>query len=96
MNIDFTTIYEKMPDFRSHNEARDWFKDQFGERFKFKNEDVIEGEKVYYYHVVKNQEIYEGFMENLTIEEADITSMKPFESYSTIEISEDGGISFSI
>ncbi|GAE27824.1 hypothetical protein JCM9140_3985 [Halalkalibacter wakoensis JCM 9140] len=97
MEFDVTAIYNKMPDFQSHEEARSWFKEQFGDRFLLKNSDEIEGERVYYYHLVKDQEVYEQYMQSLsnTVDQ-DITSMQPFESYSTIEISEDGGISFSI
>ncbi|MFC0557600.1 hypothetical protein [Halalkalibacter alkalisediminis] len=97
MDIDFKTIYNQMPDFTNHQEASDWFIGQFGNRFVLKNSDVIDDEKVYYYHVVKNPEVYQAYMESLSNEEGShITSMEPFESYSTIEISEDGGISFSI
>jgi hypothetical protein len=97
MNFDITSIYNNMPDFQSHSEARSWFKEQFGDRFLLRNSDEFEGERVYYYHLVKNPEVYEEYMETLSNDAGpEITSMEPFESYSTIEISEDGGISFSI
>ncbi|MDT8859672.1 hypothetical protein N0O92_05450 [Alkalihalobacillus sp. MEB130] len=97
MDFNITSLYNKMPDFHSHEEARSWFKEHYGDRFILKNSDEMEGERVYYYHLVKNPDVYEEYMDSLTSEvEHKITSMEPFESYSTIEISEDGGISFSI
>lgn len=96
MNIDFTTIYNEMPDFTNHEKAKEWFQGQFGDRFVLKNSDVVEGKKVYYYHVVKNQEAYQEYMEMLSNEETTNITNEPFESYSTIEITEDGGISFSL
>ncbi|KHF40608.1 hypothetical protein [Halalkalibacter okhensis] len=97
MNFDITLLYNNMPDFQNHDEARSWFKEQFGDRFLLKNSDEFEGERVYYYHLVKNPEVYHEYMEALSSSvEHKITSMEPFQSYSTIEISEDGRISFTI
>ncbi|GAE35505.1 hypothetical protein [Halalkalibacter akibai] len=97
MNFDLTTIYNDIPDFKNHDEASSWFKNRFGDQFVLKNYDTIEGEKVYYYHVIKNEEVYHEYMESLASpEHTDITSPEPFESYSTVEITEDGGISLTI
>ncbi|ARK29626.1 hypothetical protein [Halalkalibacter krulwichiae] len=96
MKIDLTTIYDQMPDFRSHEEAQSWFKSLFSDRFVLKDSDVIEGEKVYYYHLIKDYDAYQEYIENLSSSTEEITTVEPFKSYSTVEISEHGGISFSI
>lgn len=97
MNVDLTMINERIPDFTSHDEARKWFKEEFGDRFLSRSIDEIEGKRVYYYHLIKDFDMYQEYMESLSSSvKHEITSMKPFESYTTVEISEDGGISFSI
>lgn len=97
MNIDLHTVFENLPDFQTHEEARSWFKEQFSDRFLLKNSDVFEETRVYYYHIVKNPQAYEEYMESLGNPEVhEISNSELFESYSTVEISEDGDISFSI
>ncbi|WP_079505563.1 hypothetical protein [Mesobacillus jeotgali] len=60
-------------------------------------EDISEGKHVSYYHIVKDQEAYDGYMASLTADrKMEINSMEPFESYTTVEISEDGNVSISI
>ncbi|WP_332692753.1 hypothetical protein [Halalkalibacter lacteus] len=97
MNLDLTSIYERMPDFKNHEEAREWFKEEFGDDFLLRSSDESNGKKVFYYHVVKDPEVYQQYMESFASPvQHEITNMGTFESYSTVEISEDGGISFSI
>ncbi|SEM95739.1 hypothetical protein SAMN05192533_107139 [Mesobacillus persicus] len=97
MNLDLTTIYDQMPDFSSHEDARSWFKEQYPDRCFLRSEDVIEGKRVFFYHLVKDPEVYQQYMESFAKpEEHKITNPATFESYSTIEINEDGNVSFSI
>jgi len=95
--MDLSSYFESMPDFHSHEEARDWFKEQFPNRFLLRTSDVIEGKKVYYYHIVKDSEVYQQYMESFAHEENhEITNFDTFESYSTVEVNEDGDVSFTI
>lgn len=97
MNFELQSVFENLPDFKSHDEARAWFKNQYGDRFLLRNSDMIEGNQVYYYHIVKDPDIYREYMESLTSHvEREYTSTKPFESYSTVEINENGDVSFTI
>ncbi|HAQ07298.1 MAG TPA: hypothetical protein DCR24_07185 [Bacillus bacterium] len=97
MNLDINELVSRMPDFRSHEEASAWFSSEFGGQFVQKDHDVSEGKNVYYYHVIKNHEAYDRYMAYLMGEgKLDMGSMEPFESYSTIEISEDGDVSISL
>ncbi|MFS0862609.1 hypothetical protein [Fredinandcohnia sp. 179-A 10B2 NHS] len=96
MNIDPTMIYEKMPDFNSHEEAREWFKSEYQDKFLLRTHDEVDGKKVFFYHIVKDPEVYQQYMESFAKPgEHEITNMKTFESYSTVEISEDGDISIT-
>jgi hypothetical protein len=86
-----------MPDFKSHEEARAWFNEQFPDRFFLRSSDETDDKKVFYYHIVKNPDVYQQYMESFASPvKHEITNMETFESYSTVEISEDGGISFTI
>ena len=97
MNVDATTIAENMPKFISHEDARSWFKKQFQDHFLLRSHDVIAGKKVYFYHIVKDTESYQQYMQSFAKPgKHEITSIAPFESYSTVEISEDGKVSFSV
>jgi hypothetical protein len=97
MNIDVKSVFENLPDFQGHEDARSWFKDQFQERFLLRNSDIIDGKRIYYYHIVKDPDTYHAYMESLTSPvEHEYSSTEPFESYSTVEISENGDISFSM
>ncbi|MRH44554.1 hypothetical protein GH741_18065 [Aquibacillus halophilus] len=97
MNFDLASISDQMPDFENHDQARVWFKDQFSDRFSLTNSNVIDGKKVYFYHIIKNPEVYHQYMESFAKPvKHDITNMETFESYSTVEISEDGEISLTL
>ncbi|WP_062049876.1 hypothetical protein [Bacillus sp. JCM 19034] len=93
MEINLVELYKEMPDFDNHHEASLWFHKQFPNHVQFKEMDTINGTKVYYYHIIKDREAYEDYMQSLDSIEYDILSDKPFRSYSTVEISEDGGVS---
>ena len=93
MEFDVTDILNKIPDFNSHEEARSWFNEQFPKRFFLR----VHDNNVYYYHLVKNLDQYQQYMESFaSTQKHEISNIEPFESYSTVEISEDGGISITI
>lgn len=97
MNIDTDELAASMPDFSTHEEAREWFTNRFGTQFIHKDDDFSEGKDVHYYHIVKNRDAYDRYMASLMDEgKLELKSMEPFESYSTVEISEDGDVSISI
>lgn len=97
MNINPSEIFDQMPDFNSHEEARSWFKSKFNDQMILKMTDVADGKRIFYYHLIKDEETYQEYMTAINKEEGvNITSTKPFESYSTIEITEDGDVSFSL
>ncbi|GAE32529.1 hypothetical protein [Halalkalibacter hemicellulosilyticus] len=96
MELNLLELYEEMPDFHNHNEASLWFHKQFPNNIQFKEIDTINGTKVYYYHIIKDRKTYEEYMQSLKEPlEHTIISNEPFNSYSTVEISEDGGVSMT-
>ncbi|SDY02186.1 hypothetical protein SAMN05421736_101159 [Evansella caseinilytica] len=97
MDIDLTAISKAMPDFKNHEQAKNWFEEHFHDRFTFGSSDIIDGKKVFYYHLIEDPEVYQQYMESFAKEDRhNITDVHTFESYATVEISEDGGISLSL
>ncbi|MCH1627135.1 hypothetical protein [Fredinandcohnia quinoae] len=97
MDNDQHFISERMPNFNNHEEAREWFKEQFDNKFLFRSINEDEGKKTFFYHIVKNPEVYNQYMRNFASPfEHEITNMKTFESYTTVEINEDGEVNFTI
>ncbi|RKL65667.1 hypothetical protein CR203_19500 [Salipaludibacillus neizhouensis] len=97
MNIDLISLSNEMPNFVNHDQARGWFKQQFEERFSLMDMRESEGKKVFYYHIIKDQERYQQYMETFAKPiEHEITNMETFESYSTVEITEDGDINLTL
>ncbi|WP_042457035.1 hypothetical protein [Neobacillus dielmonensis] len=96
MDQDFTVEYGQMPTFHSHEEARSWFKEQFGDnRFLLRLSNMKDGKRTYFYHLVKDPEVYKPYMESFSSSvKHEITHFDTFKSYSTIEITEDGEVIF--
>ncbi|WP_226038527.1 hypothetical protein [Aquibacillus saliphilus] len=86
-----------MPDFENHEQAREWFKGEFQNRFSLRGSHEVDGKRVFYYHLIKQPEKYNRYMESFAKPvKHEITNFDTFESYSTVEISDDGDVSFTI
>jgi hypothetical protein len=97
LDMDINELASSMPEFNSHDEGREWFSNRFGSQFLYKDEGFSEGKHVFFYHIVKNQDAYDRYMASLTSAgKMEIHNMEPFESYTTVEIIEDGNVSISI
>ncbi|RFU64954.1 hypothetical protein [Peribacillus glennii] len=97
MEIRIENLMQELPEFDTHDEAKAWFEEKYQDRFVLGSTDIMEGTKVYYYHLVKEPNEYRDYMANVSNgSDEGIESMQPFYSYSTIEIAENGGISISL
>ncbi|WP_160722934.1 hypothetical protein [Bacillus sp. USDA818B3_A] len=95
MNQDFNIKQEQIPAFKSHDEARTYFKNLYGDRFLNRGTDLSEGKRVSIYHLVKDPNVYQPYMESFSHEiKHEITNMDVFKSYNTIEIDENGNVHF--
>lgn len=95
MDQDFTVERRDMPSFSNHEEAREWFKEQFGDRFLLRMTDMKDGKRVNFYHLVKDPDVYQPYMESFASSvKHEITNMDVFKSYTTIEIDENGQVEF--
>jgi hypothetical protein len=95
MNLDINMDPNQIPDFKSHDEAREWFKNRYGDRFLMRATDMQDGKRVNYYHFVKDPDVYQPYMESFaSVDQHEITTTDVFKSYSTITIDEDGAVQF--
>lgn len=92
-HMDFEKILNERPTFHSYNEAHEWFIEHFQERFVLRNIDQLDGQKLYYYHLIKDPEVYHEYMNVLSNDQPEhITDMSPFYSYHTVVITESGQV----
>ena len=96
MDINIEQLAKEMPEFTNHQEASDWFGDKFQGQFVFKEKDFINEVPTYFYHIVKDVNRYNRYMNALVQEESDIDSLNTFYSYTTVSITEDGNVEISL
>ncbi|WP_456271284.1 hypothetical protein [Bacillus sp. AK031] len=96
MTFNIEQLAEEMPDFTSHNEASAWFGNRFQGQFIFKEKDVINEVPTYFYHIVKDTNNYNEYMNLLSDEDQKIDSKTSFYSYTTVIISEHGDVEISL
>ncbi len=97
MNISIEQLAQELPDFASHEEARNWFQQKYKDSFIYKSQDVSDGMNVFFYHIVKDPQVYEQYMAELQNEvHSTLQDDKAFYSYTTVEIAENGDISLSL
>lgn len=53
------------PDFKSHDEARKFFKDKYADNFQMIDSGFIGDEKIYYYKLILNREVYLDMIKEL-------------------------------
>lgn len=82
----------EFPEFDSHENAREFFKNKYGDSFVMASSEMIGDEKVYFYHLILDrQQYFDGFQE--LKEDGFITDLLDFmNSYQPVEIFEDGRI----
>jgi hypothetical protein len=96
MNINIEQLAKEMPEFNNHQEARDWFGEKFQGQFIFKEKDIIDDTPTYFYHIVKDTNNYNRYMNALSQEDSTIDSMNTFYSYTTVSITESGDVEISL
>ena len=82
---------ETIPQFHSHEEARQWFKEKYGDDFMMTDSEEIGGEKCYFYTLILDRAKYEKGHREL-VEKGYIIGTEHLNSYQSIEIMESGFI----
>lgn len=85
---------KKMPTFESHDEAKEWFKGEYGSLFILDSFKLEEGKKVMVYHLVLNKSDYIKSLDKMENNKV-IAGFDFLNSYQTVKIHEDGQVNIS-
>lgn len=80
------------PKFNSHEQARKYFKNKYGDRFVIASSEIIGEEKVYFYHLILDRQQYFDGFQALKKDDFIMDSVDFINSHQSIEIFEDGRI----
>ena len=81
-----------IPTFHSHEEARSWFKEKYGDRFIMTGSQEDGEGTVYFYSLILDVDKYNEFQRKMAEEGGLIGEMELMFSYQSIEITSDGYI----
>jgi hypothetical protein len=96
MDINIEQLAEEMPEFENHQEASEWFGNRFQGQFIFKEKDTLNGIPTYFYHIIKDVNSYNRYMNALSQEGSEIEAAQSFYSYTTVLITDDGDVEISL
>lgn len=82
----------QLPDFKSHSEARKYFKDKYGDNFQLMDSDSSSGEKIYFYKLILNKKAYMDMQKEMNSKGYATMSEERMLSSQDIQIFEDGKI----
>lgn len=81
----------KIPQFNSHDEARQWFKEKYGSEFMMAGSEIIGEEKCYFYYLILDREAFMRGHKEME-EKGYTTGTALLMSYQPIQIMESGSI----
>lgn len=81
-----------IPEFHSHEEARAWFKAQYGDRFMLTGSQEDGDGSVYFYNLILDAEKFNEFQRRMAEDGVLVGAMELMFSYQSIEIYSDGRI----
>jgi hypothetical protein len=91
--MDLLKLEEEMPNFENHEQAKQWFKNIYHNYFIIRSSNTWAGKKTYLYHIVRDLNLYQQYMRSFANPvRREITNMKTFDSYSTVEITDNGDV----
>lgn len=82
---------EKLSFFNGHTEAEEWFRDKFRDQFIMKGSGEVNGEIIYFYHIVTDREYYINGIKEI-IENDIVNGFKLPSNYHIVGILEDGRV----
>lgn len=80
-----------LPNFKSHKEAREYFKNIYGDSFQMTDSGFIDGMKIYFYKLILNSDVFWNGVKELK-EKGFVSGVEFVLSSQEIEIWEDGRI----
>jgi hypothetical protein len=80
---------QEIPEFESHEEARKYFKEKYGDNFQLSDSEMIDDRKCYFYYLIVDKEGYEEGMASMK-KDGFVSGMRFMKSQQPIQIFEDG------
>lgn len=81
----------EIPLFNSHTEAREWFKDRYGDAFMLTDSELVGTEICYFYYLILDRAVFEEEVKKL--HSGTMTdSLKFLNSYQNIQIMDGGSV----
>ncbi|WP_077328515.1 hypothetical protein [Virgibacillus siamensis] len=77
--------------FNGHSEAKEWFYANYSEQFVLKGSGKVNGEKIYFYHLITNQDSYKEGIKKL-LDKGIVNGLELPMSYYIVGILEDGRV----
>lgn len=85
-------VEAEFPEFDSHEKARKYFKNKYGDSFILTSSEMIGDDKVYFYHLILDRQEYLKGREKLEKDGFIMNSLDFINSHQPFEIFEDGRI----
>lgn len=82
----------EIPEFTSHELAREYFKNRYGNHFVMMSSEVIGNQKVYFYSLILNRKVFEDGQKQMIKDGFMFDALDFMNSYQPVEIFEDGRI----
>lgn len=82
----------EIPEFDSHENARKYFKNKYGNHFVMMSSEMIDDEKIYFYSLILDRKIFEEGQKQMSKDGFMADALDYMNSYQSIEIFEDGRI----
>ena len=83
---------DEFPEFDSHEKARKYFKDKYGDSFILTSSEMIGDDKVFFYHLILDRQEYLKGRKKLEEDGFIMDSLDFINSHQPVEIFEDGRI----
>lgn len=81
----------RIPQFYSHEEAREWFKARYGDAFMMIDSEPIDGHKCYFYYLILDAEAFHKWQKEMQ-EQGYVAGLEFMKSYQSIQIMQDGSV----
>ncbi|WP_210365288.1 hypothetical protein [Bacillus sp. REN3] len=82
----------EIPVFKSHDEAREWFKKRYGQAFQMVESENVDGRKCFIYYLVLDKDTFWKGQKELADGGTTSNALKYLGSFQAIHIFEDGSI----
>jgi hypothetical protein len=82
----------KLPFFNDYEEAREWFKEKYGDSFILTSSEIIDDQICYFYYLILDHKVFEAGQKEKESKGIMTDAINFMGSYQEIQIMEDGSV----